>query len=85
MTKCSKYINLIIALVLAWDYATTSANIVFRVKWGKQSGYYTSQTTTTQQQITMKLKRGTYYFVVTAYDTGTKLESVPSNEVKGTF
>lgn len=75
-------------VVLAWDRAASHTNLAaFVVKWGTNSGGYTSSqiiaTNSTTTTVT-NLNAGTrYFFVVTAKNVA-GLESDPSNEISYT-
>lgn len=57
----------------------------YRVYWGNEPGTHPSQATTAQTEYTVDgLGAGTWYFVVTAFDSD-GLESDPSAEVSKTF
>jgi hypothetical protein len=74
---------LLLAMILAWDYPTVlPPNQEFHVKWGIKSGVHPYHASTLSKTMDIVLPTGTYYFVVTVYDTGSKQESTATNEIK---
>jgi hypothetical protein len=69
-----------LATTIVWDPSPTP-NVAYHVKWGMRSKQYTYSVDTYDKTFTFKFPKGKYYFAVTAFDTVSGVESVPTNEV----
>ena len=74
------------SVALQWNQNPEPDIAAYRVHYGSSSGNYTQQIdvgNTTATTVSNLANGGTYFFVVTAYNTA-MLESLPSNEVSAT-